>query len=272
MHTHTLHPSTHAVFLGEQRKDPITGDVLKAGDTVVCCAECGSAFLVDSWEYMGWRHCEQSRTLSSIPENKELTFKKVADEGELCFSKDGIAIEIIQIKKAYDPKVPPIVLVGSSFIAFVIASIFFMGSLAFFKSVHASTLIAIFSCSISFVLLKELLRNNEINVEESLKTKIQIFENKIHIEKGDFKHDFWKHDIYRLKINFLFIGDNAQEKEFTFKLTKKDGFTFKANLYMSDYKAFLQALKPWQKSGILQIQSENRYVSAYMAEIGLLPE
>jgi hypothetical protein len=67
MHTHRLHPTTHAALLAQDRRDPISGDFLQEGDEVVFCAACRSAFLKDSWEYLGKTHCGQRETLQDVP-------------------------------------------------------------------------------------------------------------------------------------------------------------------------------------------------------------
>ncbi|WP_338790888.1 hypothetical protein [Bernardetia sp. MNP-M8] len=64
---HTLEKEKHSDFLEQNRIDPITGDILQEGDEIVICASCKSAFLVDSWEYMNDKHCEQSLTLKEVP-------------------------------------------------------------------------------------------------------------------------------------------------------------------------------------------------------------
>ncbi|WP_027001332.1 hypothetical protein [Hugenholtzia roseola] len=66
-HQHQLSAHLHQHFLAQARIDPITGDVISAGDRVVLCKACGSAFLTESWVYMGARHCGQSQTLPKIP-------------------------------------------------------------------------------------------------------------------------------------------------------------------------------------------------------------
>lgn len=66
-HIHRLDPQEHTAFLNEDRSDPITGEYLQAGDEVVICAACGSAFLHDSWSYIGEKHCGQRRTLRQLP-------------------------------------------------------------------------------------------------------------------------------------------------------------------------------------------------------------
>jgi uncharacterized RDD family membrane protein YckC len=64
------------VFLKENRQDPITGDAFSLGDEIVFCAECKSAFLKDSWEYMSSEHCNQKRTLKTFPSISTLKLKK----------------------------------------------------------------------------------------------------------------------------------------------------------------------------------------------------
>lgn len=59
-------------LLAAQGKDPVTGEVFKVGDNAVFCASCQSAFLEDSWKYMGEKHCGQDKTLSEEPQNKVL--------------------------------------------------------------------------------------------------------------------------------------------------------------------------------------------------------
>lgn len=62
-HIHTVDPVQHERFLSEQRKDPFTKEEIKAGDRIVFCANCKSAFLYDSWQLMQGRHCNQQDTL-----------------------------------------------------------------------------------------------------------------------------------------------------------------------------------------------------------------
>ncbi|WP_291727456.1 RDD family protein [Bernardetia sp.] len=81
MNTHLLHAEKHDKFLAQARIDPITGDTLEAGDKIVICAECKSAFHSDSWDYLGRRHCNQTRTLPAIPQATSLGhFKKRSAE------------------------------------------------------------------------------------------------------------------------------------------------------------------------------------------------
>ncbi|WP_291723435.1 hypothetical protein [Bernardetia sp.] len=95
MTIHTLEKEKHSDFLTQNRIDPITGDVLQEGDSVVICASCKSAFLADSWEYMGRRHCEQSITLKKIPNKKILLAKK-----SKVYPKKTISVKLIGNRKA----------------------------------------------------------------------------------------------------------------------------------------------------------------------------
>lgn len=76
MTIHTLEKEKHKDFLTQNRIDPITGDLLEANDKIVLCAVCKSAFLVDSWEYMGGKHCNQTHTLTEIPKSEVVRMDK----------------------------------------------------------------------------------------------------------------------------------------------------------------------------------------------------
>lgn len=72
LHTHLLNTETHSDFLNQKRVDPITGEKIEEGHTIVICAACKSAFFIESWEYLGNEHCNQENTLSEIPIAKSL--------------------------------------------------------------------------------------------------------------------------------------------------------------------------------------------------------
>ena len=76
MTIHTLEKEKHSDFLAQNRIDPITGDILQEGDQIVICASCKSAFLADSWEYIGRRHCEQNITLKKVPRKEVFKLDK----------------------------------------------------------------------------------------------------------------------------------------------------------------------------------------------------
>ena len=63
-------------FLQENRQDPITGDSFSIRDEIVFCAECKSAFLKESWEFMGNTHCKQAKTLKEFPISEILLLQK----------------------------------------------------------------------------------------------------------------------------------------------------------------------------------------------------
>jgi hypothetical protein len=59
-------------FLSQDRTDPITGEKIEEGHTVVICAACKSAFFIESWEYLGDSHCDQTNTLEALPKSQNL--------------------------------------------------------------------------------------------------------------------------------------------------------------------------------------------------------
>lgn len=67
-HIHEVNESRHGKFLSEGRRDPFTKEKLKAGDRIVFCAGCKSAFLHSSWEAMRGKHCNQTETLAEFPD------------------------------------------------------------------------------------------------------------------------------------------------------------------------------------------------------------
>lgn len=85
MHIHKISSSKHSHFLNQQRKDPITGDLILEGDEVVFCATCKSAFLKTSWEYMGKQHCESKKTLYIFPHPKSIIISKILPPNNLYF-------------------------------------------------------------------------------------------------------------------------------------------------------------------------------------------
>ncbi|MEM6298405.1 MAG: hypothetical protein AAF740_06925 [Bacteroidota bacterium] len=106
MHVHHLTLEEHREFLEEERNDPITGEILEAGDEVVVCASCKSAFLKDSWEYLGKRHCGQSRTLREIPIFKNVALKPQSTLGEVRYEAS------LNVK---DPRKHPLEFMGGFF-------------------------------------------------------------------------------------------------------------------------------------------------------------
>lgn len=75
MHTHKIDNEKHKEFLSQERKDPITGDLIQSSDEVVFCASCKSVFLLDTWLYLDEQHCEQSETLEKFPSLSNLLLR-----------------------------------------------------------------------------------------------------------------------------------------------------------------------------------------------------
>ncbi|WP_338760415.1 hypothetical protein WAF17_13570 [Bernardetia sp. ABR2-2B] len=69
---HLLEKELHSEFLEQGRIDPITGEQIEEGHTIVICSACKSAFFIESWEYLGEIHCNQAETLTDIPKPKSL--------------------------------------------------------------------------------------------------------------------------------------------------------------------------------------------------------
>ncbi len=97
MNIHKLKKERHKDFLSQERIDPVTGDLLEANDKIVICGACDSAFLVDSWKYIGKKHCNQSSTLKQIPKNELLTIDKVSISLNV-----NIEVETVPARKAIE--------------------------------------------------------------------------------------------------------------------------------------------------------------------------
>jgi hypothetical protein len=63
-----LDAARHQVFLKQQRRDPVTKELLRPGDRIVLCAgpHCGVAFLEESWRAIGEKHGGHTGTLRDI--------------------------------------------------------------------------------------------------------------------------------------------------------------------------------------------------------------
>ncbi|AFM03453.1 hypothetical protein Fleli_1006 [Bernardetia litoralis DSM 6794] len=94
MHIHKISNQKHIHFLKEERKDPITGDLILEGDEVVFCANCKSAFLKSSWEYIGKRHCESKKTLYIFPHTKTIRIGRIFPSNFIAFIVSEYEIRI----------------------------------------------------------------------------------------------------------------------------------------------------------------------------------
>lgn len=72
MYIHKIDNKKHADFLAQNRKDPITGDLIIEGNEIVFCKECQSVFLKDTWEYLEGKHCNSKNTLVTFPKIESL--------------------------------------------------------------------------------------------------------------------------------------------------------------------------------------------------------
>ncbi|WP_338760418.1 hypothetical protein WAF17_13575 [Bernardetia sp. ABR2-2B] len=103
--THRLEKELHSEFLEQGRIDPITGELIEEGHTIVICAACKSAFFIESWEYLGEEHCNQTDTLTDIPkpknlflESKPLEYLPFLFRKGVYFAKDGSAGTLEMLK------------------------------------------------------------------------------------------------------------------------------------------------------------------------------
>ncbi|WP_375558644.1 tetratricopeptide repeat protein [Bernardetia sp. OM2101] len=89
IHSHFIDKHKHAPFLAQKRQDSITHEIIEEGDEVVFCSVCKSAFMVDSWEYIGRSHCHQSQTLKKVPALRSLSLdrKKIEKRKKVAFYK-----------------------------------------------------------------------------------------------------------------------------------------------------------------------------------------
>ncbi|MEM6299705.1 MAG: hypothetical protein AAF740_13530 [Bacteroidota bacterium] len=94
MHTHHLHADTHKAFLSEGRIDPITGEKILADDEIVICAACKSAFLRETWEYLGKKHCGQTETAKELPKKSLLSLKKRHLLGEIIYESPLVSVGV----------------------------------------------------------------------------------------------------------------------------------------------------------------------------------
>lgn len=82
IHTHTLNENNndHIDFLLEERKDLVTREEFKLGDTVVICARCQAFHLLGSWQDMGDvclnNNCRCQDTLDYIPKQEKVFFRE----------------------------------------------------------------------------------------------------------------------------------------------------------------------------------------------------
>jgi hypothetical protein len=261
MHNHKISNQKHVHFLKEERKDPITGDLIVEGDEVVFCAECKSAFLKSSWEYIGKRHCNTESTLSIFPQTKNIRIGKLLSSNIPPFilsekNKDKLE-QVKDIWKKQERSVSifknhqiiisdfnlnkNLIIKVLLIICFVVC--LFSPSISKLSSKEQGIAFLIFSFSvvclfIAFVLYQELSsKKTEITEKEIVKNSVMLFEND---KLGIYLHDEKKYyyvnyrEISQIKFyypasvhlkNFFYkIKINTVDgKETSFELENKEG-------------------------------------------------
>ena len=66
LHIHRLDSIKHRDFLAQQRRDPLTHELLQPGHEIIICANDGIAFLADCWQD-ACPLCKRAETLAEIP-------------------------------------------------------------------------------------------------------------------------------------------------------------------------------------------------------------
>ncbi|AXG72392.1 TIR domain protein [Kordia sp. SMS9] len=83
----TINRNKHEAFLADQRKDPVSKELIGVGDEVVVCKKCRMVFLKDIWTLHFLNiHCNQSETLTELPNTVLNDFKMDTEKiiEELC--------------------------------------------------------------------------------------------------------------------------------------------------------------------------------------------
>ena len=117
--THKLNSQNHSHIIN--RQDSVTGDTIKANDEVVFCSACQSVFLVESWEYMNQKHCNQIETLGFVPTplpilKAKKKIKKRDKNDKLIFGFESNISAIVKLLPSLLPSlfIPLITTVGRS--------------------------------------------------------------------------------------------------------------------------------------------------------------
>lgn len=204
-------------FLRESRVDPITGDAIRPGDTIVFCANCQSAFLQDSWEYLQGEHCGQTDTLPEIPKSKSLSIR---------WELDGRLFRAYQMQRARET--------GLSMAAAVVLIQLFIWIFGVSSSVTGFLYGAIYALSTLLVL----------PFQRGRVSSIEIFKNGFRVHRILKKKT--THRLHTIK-NFVvrrrkgFLVKRLFEVSFTFKNGKTESLVFGDSSKTA--KAFLWALK-----------------------------
>ena len=78
IHAITIDRNKHESFLADQRTDPISKDLIRAGDEVVICKKCKTVFLKEIWEItLNGTHCSQTETLKELSYDEDIVESKL---------------------------------------------------------------------------------------------------------------------------------------------------------------------------------------------------
>ncbi|WP_375559369.1 hypothetical protein ACE193_16735 [Bernardetia sp. OM2101] len=160
-YSHKLEKRKHKGFLNEKRNDPITGERIEAGHKIVICSACKSAFFEESWQYLGGKHCNQTKTLSKIPiaESIQIKFKELDFEfsdTELLKPKEQMIVSVISFVFVAFSLLTPMVIVGG----FLYLLSFFITENNYFTPILLCTL----SCLTVLFILYQLFNNLHIKL------------------------------------------------------------------------------------------------------------
>ncbi len=236
IHTHKLSTQNHFDFLNQDRKDPITGDLIKENDEIVICSSCKSVFLKESWEYLGNTHCEQNKTLKTIPRRNNLELKTglitslplAATENVLTQFFGVLFLELFMIPVLFlnmDDSLLPLLIIGFIVLLIPIA-IGTLVSPTIRLDLHGSYLVSkklIGKTKINYTDIKHII----INCDNSKKTL-----SKIHI-----KHNETGSTDIPLPIKYTYLEKNKELIEFVNYLSRYVKVVFMTN---SSYKDLIE--------------------------------
>lgn len=204
-------------FLHENRTDPITGDLIRPGDKVVFCANCQSAFLQGSWEYLEGEHCGQTDTLPDIPKTQSLSLR---------WELDGRLFRAYQMQRARETGI-------SMVAAFVLIQIFV-------RVFSVASDIAPFLYGTMYALSTLL----PLPFQRGRVSAIEIFKNGFRVRrilKKKTTHRLHTIDRFVVRRRKGFLVKRLFELTFQFKNGKTETIVFGDN--KSTAKDFLRALK-----------------------------
>jgi hypothetical protein len=223
LHTYHLDTTNHSDFLKQKRVDPITGEKIEEGHTIVICAACKSAFFIESWEYLGNTHCSQEQTLAQIPVTKTLQLAlKPLEYLPFLFRKGSY---YPWDKKEADTEFYKLILLaigGSVLGLFMVAwSLFWLqnGFLFFIELIILSIIVWIISLIFKTKQKKRAFRRKQ-NVSKSIYLAIDLKNQSINYKKGNkiSKIDFDQLSELKYKLKYMPFKECAKHNQFILSL------------------------------------------------------